>query len=427
MASCRQFLEQQSKPITAFAVCLGVILNFALLYLHYMPAAKRLYGDERYYVGIANAIAVGKSPHHNSLWPPLYGEWLGSLLGRFKPLLAPQLIQIVLWCLTGLLLLTWAKRLGFSKATCALTAVFYFTSIELMAFSHYFWPECLHAFFLLVALAFLSMRSTWPLFPAGFFLALCLMTKSLMLPAAPLIAAWGIYCGPKGRRVWRALLVLAGVGVALLGVPHYFSGNQTSLFGRSLYFNVWTGLMNESFHDHPSNEAEPAYYQMQRWKLNDADRDKRLRKKIVDALGKRSMARQITIHWRRLFDRHTFLTTQLADGDRATYAFSNTTLTGMIRHATQLHLLFTLMTSAWAMTLMLNRGSPLRLPAFFAAYMVGVYLLIHVTSRYLVQLLPFLYLCGASFLVHAERNSVPKWRWLAAVALSAAIAIAFFG
>lgn len=383
-------------------------VHVILLALYYLPESKASLGDERMYLQAAVKVAETGQSDLGSLWPPAYAWFLAPLvtLGR-GAVWAVQLAQ------TGLLILvaSFVRRLvreELDDAWAADLAGFLVVAYPpLVAFAHYLWPEVLH-------LALMLGAVTWLLYGrggliravgGGLLLALGLQAKVLLLPfLLPLAAGLWLRWPPRRRLPWLAAL-LAAVGIGVL--PTLLA--QQRDFGRPMLansglFNLWVGLNDVSTSDFRNAvvvEEFPRYMQSAR---TPSRRDRILERKIEHLVRERGLwdtfFRQLRRQYFRLFDRDSFLTQQLAGG--AVWERGDGYRSGASLPA---RLIALLSKASWAGVLLFAAGGiawfPYRRRPFgwwvlgFLLAQCGLFLLLHVKTRYRVQMLPGLFFFAA--------------------------------
>jgi hypothetical protein len=379
----------------------ALALNLGLLVLYYIPTPKQLVGDETYYLGLATAIATGQPVRHDPLWPPLYGEAMGLLFSAVGvQILAVQLVQVGLWLATGYFLFRMTAQLVGRAPVATVALALYLFSPELMAFSHYLWPETLHLFLVMGGLWLLVCRGSrrWAAVAAGVLFGLALLAKSLFLAALPIVLLFVLLIRVDGNRLagraFQAALVavacLVTVGVMLLaGVP---GRGEPSIAGSGV-FNAWVGLDDRAPADYQDSRVGQQYRRFVDSGPTQAARNAVYRDKIaafVDEQGvAQILAHQIGKQYFRLFDANTFFTTQLPGGPRAAYSFQAPLLATFLRVYAAVFQGILLLAGAIGMASL--RGRPVSWLHFFLTFILlalAVFLVLHVTSRYAVQLLP---------------------------------------
>jgi len=411
-----QLCREVPHPRGVVAAALSV--QAAFLWCYYHPGPRQLMGDELRYHAEALAIARGQVLEPNFVWPPLQSQLLGATFHLFGDSLVPiQLLQILSLWGGGLLLFAIARRIGLSPAASALCLLAFVCHPELVAFSHYLWPEVSHLALLLLATYAIADGRRRFLFAAGVALGVALLLKSLLLPFTALFvlaAAW-----PRASTAWRPAAALVLVGMAVPVAPVVASnGLQHGYWAiaSSAAFNTWVGLNERS----PRNLVDAIVAEEMDAYLSSSpdagERDRRtwlrVRKKLAEEGPLRVAGSQLPRQLQRLFDKDSFFTDQLPGGISARYAGPGETATRLLRaFAYGMHwlLLCAAVMGMWAPT-----GTHLRqrIRPFFA-FLIGNLLLfavLHVKTRYRLQFLPVLLIYAALFWDHVAKNlEAPRW------------------
>lgn len=376
-------------------------LNMSVLRLYYSPEPKTLLGDEGYYFNLAQSIAAGQPAVHHPFWPPLYAELMGWLFGVVgNDVLVIQSVQIVLWLVSGLLFAQIGATVFQSRLVGTTTFALFVLHPELMAFSHFLWPEIPHLFFFGAGLWLLIH---WPQHAAsavlaGVCLGLALLTKLLLLPFLPLLGVWiyGQTAGSWSRRFAQVLLIAGPLCLTLVPTMH----RNAQLHGRwmvadSSVFNVWVGLNDRARRDYEHGIAGQEFEQFEASRASFIERDQLYWNKIQDFIQHQGVLQtlwgQARKQYFRLFHAETYFTSQLPGGPRQAYQFAEFPLTPVLRAYT--YVMHALVLGLGVLGLCLVRlrafGWPQLLLAF-VGYNLGLFLFVHVKTRYLVQFLPML-------------------------------------
>ena len=374
------------------------LLNFGLLCLYYIPAQKSLIGDEGYYLYLAQQIAAGQVVEHHPFWPPLYAEAMGRLSAVVGLLpLSWQLVQILMWLLTGLVYADIGWRLFGSQRIATLILLLFFLSPELMAFSHFLWPEIPHLFFFGLAVWLLIHPSAgWFRFGlAGVLLGLAVLTKSLLVPFLPLLVLFVVWVLPDAwpARIGKAMVLSLMLIVTVL--PMVLENSRQHALGASGVFNLWVGLNDVGRQDYKNELAGPEKEAFEAYGTSFIERNTHYQHKIADFVEKNGLltilSAQLAKQYFRLFHAATFFTTQLPGGPRQAYHFPEWPLAPLLRGGA--YLMHGLVLGLAALGLSCLRLRPvgwLHLLVFFVLYNLGVFLFIHVKTRYVIQFLPVL-------------------------------------
>ncbi|MDH3403501.1 MAG: hypothetical protein OES32_00915 [Acidobacteriota bacterium] len=429
-------------------------VHLVLLGLYHWPEAKVPLGDERMYLRAAAAVAEEGRSGLGSLWPPGYAWFLAPLLAWGGGAVWPvQLAQSALLVLAALLLRRILRREIEDPRVGDLAALLVVAYPPLAAFAHFLWPEVLHLALMLGAVAWLlhgRARATTAI-GGGILLALALQTKVLLLPfLVPLAAGLWLRWPPRRRLpLLAALAVTVGLGV----LPTVLA--QQRDFGRPMLansglFNAWVGLNDVSTNEFENPVIVAEYRRYMQSARSPLRRDRILRRKIATLVRERgpwtTLAGQLRRQYFRLFDRDSFLTQQLAggvvwargDGYRSGGSLAARWIAGLSR-------------ASWAAVLPLAALGiaifPYRRRPFgwwvlgFLASQCALFLVLHVKTRYRVQMLPAFFLFAAYAAVRlrdlwsrrraasplADPPPVPAWRWATGAALAGLLLFLAFG
>ncbi len=385
-----------------------------LLLVYYVPEAKRPLGDEKLYLRAVESIGTSGTSGLDSLWPPLYAWFLRPwLVVADGAPWAVQGVQIALWLATawmiGLLTSRWTGR---SRAgdLAALLAVVH---LPLAAFAHYLWPEVLHLFLMLAAIccfdeAVRRRRAVW-MVAAGLLLALCLHTKALLTPFVPLLILGSALLSPRGARGRTTTALLLGLALGL--APSLATGSQPG--ARSGWFNLWLGLNDSSRHEFVDSIAEEEYRRYLDSARSSEARERLLREKVLDKVAADGvgtvLVRQLGRQYYRLFDKDSFLTIQLPGG-RATsggqgYPATPSWLAGAVRWLCYVG--WAVLLAAFALGVALFSFQRYPAGRWVLVFMLGqlaLFLLLHVKTRYRLQMLPAMFFFAAYALDRCARR-----------------------
>ncbi|MBZ0293098.1 MAG: glycosyltransferase family 39 protein [Anaerolineae bacterium] len=411
-------------------IALALVTNLFFLSLYYGGGeAKRLFGDEVYYYQSAVQLARGEEVAYNLLWPPLQIEWMGQLFRiTGESILAAQIVQIILWLLTGLLVYSIAKHIkAVAPAAIYVLAIMLF-SPELIAFSHFLWPETLHLFLFVLSLWALIAHPNQFLFVClgGFAMGLALLTKSVLMPFLPVIfLAYILLCwrAIRWRVVYFAVLYAICMGLAIS--PVMIRNQQrygSAIIADSSLFNIWVGLNDVERVDSLQDRAGTEFATFMASAPTHQERNAILREKITSFVQEHGvisiLAHQLSIQYFRLFYHDSFFTSQLPHGARSAYPEMPLLLENAIRLYTYgfylivwVLMLYGLSAARWWP--MDWRG----LFALFLVYNLGLFLVLHIKTRFLIQLYPVVAIFAAvalHTLIQKMRGSdiePPYWRF----------------
>lgn len=417
----------------------------ALAWISHFPQPRRFFGDETilYWPG-ATRLAAGLAWQGDPLWPPLQPRFLAAVLFISDgSLLVVQVVQTIMLMAAAFLLCDLTRRLSGSPVAGVVAGWLLLVYPPLAAFVHYLWPEVLHLLLLLSAWWIFVARSRRPawLFAGGVILGVALLTKSLLGPFLPVLLLPLALAGSLGERVSRLALVALGIVVAV--APTVYSNHQraTGVFiSDSLAFNLWVGLNDRSRVGFADGIVGPEWHVYRQSAPSLPERDDILYVKIRQLVAERGiwplLRAQLGRQYFRLFDKDSYLTVQLPGGaiagaDRGGYQNPPWLLASGLRVTSYALYAAVLVAALMGMAVCPHKGRPWLLVGLaFLAYNLAIFLLLHVKSRYRIQLLPFFFFytgcavawCFERSAVDLEKQGLWKvklagWVWPAAVLL----------
>lgn len=389
---------------TAGVLVMALAVHGSLFWFSSSPAPRVLIGDEIVYWSAAQSLAAGKKPEHSlSLWPPLYPRFLAGLVTVFGPRRgAVEIVQTLMLLAAVLMIHDLARHWTGSPTAAAVAAGMALVYPPWVAFAHFFWPEVLHATLFLGALWILTRRppaAGW-LVAAGALLGLAVQAKSLLVPFLPVLLLLALSGGTREgvtrRTAGRGALV--GLGLVLALAPRLLGGSDTRLVESTATFNVWVGLNDRTRKERVDPIARREFLAYEASGATPGERNAVLRDKIRDKIRDEGvltvLGRQLGRQYFRLFDKDSFLTVQLPAATPGTGArHLSPALRGSLRISS--YILYTLLLAGavFGIALCPPRGEPgLRIALSFLAYNLAIFLVLHVKSRYRIQLMPFLFL-----------------------------------
>lgn len=457
-------------------------LAFALLSLHgllafleHAPGTRRLWGDERMYADLAERQARGAPAEIELLWPPLYPRLL-SWAARLGPLsdeglaagaARPARVALAVGQLVLLLAAAWALRAFGARATGSvmageLAAALLLLDPQCAAFVYYLWPEVPHLAAWLGALALLSRAPTRPraralvALAAGVLLGLALLLKSLLTPFVPILAlAWLLdrprpADEPPRRETWRALgggALLLGATLAVVTPTVLENGRRAGAWvvADSLRFNLWVGLNERSPRNLVDEVVGDEFARWQQSAPTFAGRERVLDAKLsalIDARGWPAIVRaQFGRQYRRLFAEPSFLSDQFPGEPIAARGYGYVApppwATRVLRLWQRTHYALLLVAACWGAACLWTRARArptsggatgrvwLTSATLFLAFNLGLFLLLHVKTRYRVQFLPVFDLyAGVAWAGSQAWNATARPRgWALTLALGAALGL----
>ena len=420
-----------------------LLVHLGLLWIYWRPEPKTLLGDEGMYRRWADDLSAGREPEPDLLWPPLYPRFLALVLGSPQAsVLRVQIVQTALLVLVAFVLRDLTRRLTGRPLAADAAAWLVLAYPPLVAFAHYLWPEVLHlALFLSALWVLLARRESLAWMPvAGVLLGLALLTKSLLGPFLPALLLPIVTQGPWPRRLARVGLVLA----ALFATTAPTLLANRSLSGRfvvadSSLFNLWVGLNDRSRKSLVDEVVADEYTAFQKSASTFAERNQVLRARIAAFVHDRGvlpiLKAQLGRQYFRLFDKDSYLTDQLPDGPMgrmgAGYRGASRAAIVTIRGLSYVVYALVLVGGALGLALCPPRGRlGLWIVLAFLAYNLGIFLLLHVKSRYQIQFLPFVFLyagCAWDWMRNRDAAAPSRFAWSLSLAGAALLLFLAFG
>ncbi len=380
---------------------IGLLLNLCLLWLHYNPDRKILVGDENYNYAVARALAEEEEFLPDPAWPPLYVDALAAIFSFNRSGYGVvQAAQIVMWLLAAFFFYRIARRLLPWRGAALAGLILFLFSPELIAFSHYLWPEIPHLFFFLAALWLLVCHGhrTGAVVAAGVLVGLALLTKLLVMPFVPVLVVCIVILNRESRlsRILRGAVFALGLFVTVL--PTMLANLDVHgrfMIADSSVFNLWVGLNDRSPVDYRNDITEREYGKFRRSAENITVQNALYRGKIGRLVDERglvgTLCGQFSKQYFRLFDCRTFFTTQLPGGPRRAYGFDSPALaTGLRLWSFVMH---AFLVAAFGVGACLIRWRPkgwTHCVLLFVVYNLALFLFLHAKTRYFVQIVPMM-------------------------------------
>lgn len=420
----------------AAAAFVALLVHAVLFVVGRLPSPRHLWGDEITYFEAARRISSGLPANLELLWPPLYPRLL-SWLGAPASLLAVSLAQALALLGAALLLRDLVSRSGAPGLPADLAGFLLLADPSTAAFAHYLWPEVFHLFLFLLALWIVVARAGSPgwLLLLGFVLGLALLLKSLLGPFLPVLLAPVVLSARGWKRLWKPALPLAGVVALTLPVSIENLRREGELVvADSGRFNAWVGLNDRSRRNLVDEIVGDEYGRWLSSGSNLAERNAASGRRIRELVAARGvpaiLAAQLGKQYFRLFDAESFLTDQLPGGAISErgygYVEPPAALARGVRAAALTAGVGILLAAAAGVVLAPRPlGMPLRLLGWFLLYNLALLLVLHVKTRYRVQLAPAL----LAFAAQLGPDPVERWRAASApvrAAAAAAVLLALF-
>jgi arylsulfatase A-like enzyme/4-amino-4-deoxy-L-arabinose transferase-like glycosyltransferase len=209
------------RPVAVLAALLllaAALRVAAALTVGDVPA---LHGDETYYVEAGRAVARGLG-YPDSVRPPGWPFLVAAVFRIFgESLTALRLVQVAVSLVAVALVYDVARR-RYGPRAALVAGLFCAVLPELVHYTHFLWSETLFTTLLVLAIWALDRfegapRARWALV-AGAALGLAALTREMILPFAPLAAAWvaAVAPGPAARKARCAALLLAACALVVL-------------------------------------------------------------------------------------------------------------------------------------------------------------------------------------------------------------------
>ncbi|MEZ5331660.1 MAG: glycosyltransferase family 39 protein [Thermoanaerobaculia bacterium] len=381
-------------------VAAAAALQAALFALDLSPGGRRLWGDESMYWQAAGRVLERGDSGLELLWPPGQAWFLAAIRGLGGGLLAVALVQVALVAVAAVALRGALRGAGAERRVADGAAALVVLYPTLGAFAHYLWPEVLHLALFCLALWLLAAHRerTAACAALGGVLGLALLTKSLLSPLVPAILAAAAVGGDRRwRRLAAAAVTLAAVLAPTLWLNHRRHG--AAIVASSARFNLWVGLNERERREFKDRSTLEALREWRRGGDTFEERQRilagRIRAYVADHGAGRILAAQLDRQYYRLFGLPSFLTEQLPGGElhgrRRGYRDPPRPLALALGWSHRLTYSAVLLLVPWGLVAGLRRREPWAVAALaLIAYTMAIFLLLHVKSRYRIQLLPAL-------------------------------------
>ncbi len=380
---------------------LGV--HLALAWIEHRPATRALAGDERVYLAAAERLRGGEPLGLDPLWPPLYPRFLALLLPAHGGRGRVEIAQLALLAATAWMARDLWRRLVARDGYGDLLAVAILGHPDLAAFTHYLWPETLHLALLTFALWILvARRESWAWsVGVGIVLGLAVQTKLVLLPFLPVLLL-PLALPATGRALARSALAAGALALTVApAVAVNWREHRLLNVGDSSRFNLWVGLNDRgrsSFGDGVVEREWQAYAESApTFRERQAILDRKIGAHLRATPWPEILRRQLGRQYFRLFDHESFLIEQLPGGRIAAaglgYRSPSPFLAAALRAAHAAAHAALLGAAAFGI-LWSPRRSWNWLGLALIGFSLALYAVVHVKSRYLVQLVPLLLFYG---------------------------------
>jgi len=406
----------KQKNIFTTIWIVALLSNGFLLILYYWPQSKTLMGDEIGYLFRVTQFVHGIDIERTPIWPAGYDYFLAgpvalaNAINFPRPFFFAQLIQIILWVVCGAVFWKIASHLLLSVNARLVALALFMLNPTVMAYSHYYWPEIPHIAVFLAALWLLIARpcSLFANAAVGVLLAVAALLKLVYLPVSLLLLVL-IFVVRRARNadlmpsLVAPLLFFAALTPAAL---QNLEAHDKLMVADSSMFNAWVGLNDAQLTDlHPNaivGQELRAY-------IGTAEthnaRNEVYQEKIIALVKERGFAKtaigQLKKQYFRLFDHRSYFTKQLPGGMSQKYKFANIYLAKVLRFVNDTVWFLTLLGLGIGIVMLLQGPlSWMHLLLGIVIYNLVVFLILHVNTRYMMQILPMLCLLGAPGLIY---------------------------
>jgi 4-amino-4-deoxy-L-arabinose transferase-like glycosyltransferase len=380
----------------------GVVLALqtTLFALDLCGGGRLPWGDESMYWLAAGRILERGDSGLDLLWPPLGAWFLAAIRGLGGGTVAVAVVQLGLLAAAAALLRRALAAAGAEPRVADGSAALLLVYPTGGAFAHYLWPEVLHLALFSLALWLLAARRDEPRACAalGGVLGLALLTKSLLAPLVPVVLLILALGGTRRfRRTGLAALTLLAVLAPTLWLNQQRHGR--AMIASSARFNLWVGLNDHGTREFETRSALVAFREWRESGATFAAREAVLARRIADLIEERGVARilveQAKRQYFRLFGLSSFLTEQLPGGAiHARGRGYRDPPRGLAAIAGWSHRLVyptVLLLAPWGLMIGLRRRQAWAGAALLLlAYALLIFLVLHVKTRYRIQLLPAL-------------------------------------
>jgi len=415
---------EQSLKVRRLWIAIGTVvvgIHIGLTFIARWGGARKLWGDENAYFSSALAVLQGDpSWWPVPLWPPLYPRFLAGIFVVFDHrtdgvALVQTLLLIIAAAIFGDLVARWTGRRIAGVAAFLMMAGF----PPLAAYGHFLWPEVLHLVLVMMVLWVLVVRrDSFPwLLLGGAVLGLALLTKSLLGPFLPVLLG-GAFWGDRGRWRWvRPAVFVAAMGVVIgpvialqqrrIGIP---------VIADSSAFNLWVGLNDRGVKSFEDSIVASEYRSYCNQGDSFAERNAKLISRSRNLVRERGLGpvlmAQVRRQYFRLFDKDCYLTEQLPGGagsrEGTGYSAMGQKTAAVVRLVSYGSYAFLLLTAPLGFLVwQWPRWRWPRVFLVFLLYNLGLFLVLHVKSRYRIQLLPVFFL-GSSGAVAWFENGLHR-------------------
>lgn len=404
------------------------LVNAALWWIYYHPAAKELYLDEWQYRWNSDLMLLGQSGNPYLIWPSgtsvvLTGlrRWLGDLP---PAILATQLLHTVLFGLCAVLVADLARRASGSRAAGAAAGLLLLAHPSMLAYSQYLFAEPPFLALLLLALwlpAHFRERPgalPWAAAAAGAAWGASLLFKSGAVHAWPL---WLLLLRPpvpvRPLRRWLprlalhgALFLAAGLLVTVPARLESWRVHHDWVIADSSAFGLWVGLHDRWRADAYLDDTGLRLAEYLESAESPAERRRLYRQRVRNLVEERGLlpifVDKVALQPFRLLSAKTNLITQLPGppcrGHLPSYRDPSPALVALLTLGSHALHAATLAAFAFGLLLWPRWRDPVTWTLLgLLAYFSAVFFVGHVEARYAFWIWPLLCVFAGWFVVHA--------------------------
>lgn len=395
------------------AVFAAVLVHGALFWIDHVPEPRQPFGDEQMYFSKASKMAADEPWAPARFWPLFHARALATVMAFGGGALAIQILQTLILMVAAWTVGQLTVELTGSSVAAAVAMTLMLVDPQVVSFAHYYWPEVNHLALFFGAWLILMRKGAargaqlaW-LALAGVLLGLALLTKNHMAFFVPVLLLLPLRAGAPAalaQHAQRVAAVAVPLILTIVAANTVFAKPlaPSEQFVSSALFNIWVGFEDtsrRSFEDEVVPTAMNAYTDSGR---NARERNSFLQQKISSHLTETGIGRatlqRLGRQFFRLFHRDSFLTDQLPGGPivqsrGSGYASVDPGLANALRAWSYGLYTVVLVAAVIGVAVLPRRGRAwLWLVGMFMLYNAALFLVVHVKSRYRVQLMPFFYM-----------------------------------
>jgi hypothetical protein len=331
-------------------------------------------------------------------------------------MIAVQAVQIALLFVSAFFWRRITLKLTGSSVAANVTLALFLLSPHLAAFSHYLFAEIFHVFFFSATLWVLIEHSDrpWAAPVTGALVGLCLLTKLLLQPFIPLIMLYAalLTSGDYKKKLTKSTLFLAAAALVVLPtMMDNYEKKGVFAIADSSAFNLWAGWRDTGYVDY-HNQVVGKFGEFLLSADNDKDRLEFCKEQVADELRKRGvwgiLRNQIPRQFFVIFDCDSYFTSQLPEGPRWRYHFTNGSVTKLLKIFAYGSYALLLMLSLFGICLIrAQKVGWLQFLIIFVLSNIGLLVIMHAQTRYRIQFTPVLMVfAGVAVAYFFDRGSL---------------------